>query len=888
MRKLIALLFLGLFETLSHAETEIGTTSGKLPHDIRPQSYQIHLEPNTKDLLTQGVESIAIEVLHPTRRVTLNSVQIEISAARINHADAQEELNPQFDTARQTVWFETKEILPPGRYTLSFQFRSRILESPQGLFLEPYQAGSNTEHVLATCMEPTNARRVFPCWDEPAFRATYQLSVRTAKQNTAISNTPILAEQAFGSDEKIVIFEASPPISSYQLVLACGQFEWLEDDVRSTKLRILTTAGKKEFVRFALEVAKQVLPFFSDYCGLPCGLVKLDQIALPQTADSAIESPGGIIYPEEILLYDPVNNSESTKERVFSVVAHGLAHQWFGNLVTMTEWDDLWLNEAFASWIEMKAKEHFHPEWSPWLDTAFERELLMGVDSVKETHAIRHSIDDESRITSAPDSIVYKKGQFILRMLESFFGEGAFRSAVQGYLRTYQFSNATSTDFWDVLEKSTGRPAEKIVASWLDQPGFPLVTATTQCIGGKRVISLEQVRFATGNADSAPAQWSIPVGIFSTSNPGDLKYALLEKLSNNFDFPGCEGVLKANAGAAGFFRVLYEPDLFNDLQSNVSELPEADRINLLADTWAFVESGSLALSSYFVLLDRVIYDDAFALWKSVLGSGSAWGSLKIIDRLEQGQPGREHYQKYICNLFAPKFQLLGWNEKPHENTKTREMRALLIETLGFFGDRDVIDEAFRRFELYRRAQQMLSPNLRLAVSLIVGRYSSEAIYEQLLLMAHQASTFEEKYNLLHALTAALDPGLVRRTLAYLLTNSEPPALAARALESLATQGEHPEIAWDFATSHFEEMRQRFGDLRLNELVPTCGSGFADEQHAKEVIDFVKGNLPPDAIPSAEKTVELIRRRTKIKAKQLPLIDKWIESKSGAVARQEDR
>src|ERR1700736_5349418 len=275
MRKSIALLLLGFIPTLSHAENQVQTIPNRLPKDIIPRSYLIHLEPNAEQLITNGAESIEIEVLNPTNRIVLNAIEIDVSAARIAHGETQEELIPKFDSARQTVLFGTREVLGPGKYTLSFKFQSRILEVPHGLFVQPYETPGSKEYVLATCMEPTNARRVFPCWDEPAFRAAYQLSVRTSKENTAISNSSIFAEQTLGPDEKIVVFQPSPPTSSYQLVLACGRFEWLEDEVNGTKLRILTTAGNKEFGRFAMEVTKQVLPFLSDYCGLPYALPKL-------------------------------------------------------------------------------------------------------------------------------------------------------------------------------------------------------------------------------------------------------------------------------------------------------------------------------------------------------------------------------------------------------------------------------------------------------------------------------------------------------------------------------------------------------------------------------------------------------------------------------------
>jgi aminopeptidase N len=883
MRKSIALLLLGFAASLSHAENK--GTPARLPKDIVPEHYLIHLEPNVERLATDGVESIEIRVLNPVNRVVLNAVEIEISAARIAHDGTQEELIPQFDAVQQTVFFETRQVLEPGKYALTFNFKSRIFDVPHGLFVESDQRKGNTEHLLATSMEPTDARRVFPCWDEPAFRATYQMSIRTRKEYTAISNTPVFAEQALGQNEKIVVFEPTPPICSYLVLVACGRFQWLEDDIKGIKLRILTTEGKKEFGRYALEVTKQVLPYFSAYCAIPHGLAKLDQIALPGRVVSATENWGAITYSEEMLLYDPANNSDSARERVFSVVAHELAHQWFGNLVAVAWWDDIWLNEGFASWMQMKATEHFHPEWKPWLHAAGEREFVMAVDSKKETHPIKQGVDDETRAAGAFDSVGYQKGQFLLRMLEAFFGEDAFRSGVQAYLQAHQFSSATTADFWEALEKSTGKPAGKIFASWVEQPGFPLIRATTQCLDGKSVISLEQVRFAIGGQDEAPIQWSIPVGIFSTANPQDVKYALLEKISNNFDFPGCDGVIKANANAAGFFRVLYEPALFTDLQRNVAKLPESDRINLLTDTWALVEAGSMEASAYFELLENLIRYDSFALWKAALGSNASMGGLKIIDRLEQGQPGRENYQKYVCAILGPKLQALGSDEKADEDTETRQMRAMLIETLGFFGDRDVIDEAFKRFEMYRQNAAVLPPNLRAPVLLIVGRYSSDSTYDQLLSMIPQALTLEEGGVLLRALSAPLDPGLVRKTLTYLLSDSEPPAAAARAFESVATQGEHPEITWDFATSHLQEMQRRFGMVRCNRLIAACSSAFADEHRANDVIDFFKNNLSQDAIQLAEKAAEIIRFRAQLKAKELPVIDKWIETKSGGVTHR---
>src|SRR6516225_5576496 len=471
MRRPFVLLLLGLAASVAYGEDR--GTPGRLPRDIYPESYLIHLEPNVEQRITDGTESIDIRVQNPTNRIVLNAVEIKIVSARIAHGENQDELTPQYDAAQQTVSFDTKGILASGSYTLTLRFTSEILETPHGLFIESYQTSGNSEQVIATRMESTDARRVFPCWDEPAFRATFQLSIRTRADYTAISNTPMFAEQALGPNEKIVVFEPTPPIPSYLVVLTCGRFEWLEDDIRGIKLRILTIAGKKELSRYAMEVTKQVLPYFGDYCGFPYTLGKLDQIGLPGDFSGAMENWGAITYSEELLLYDPANNSDAVREKVFAAVAHELAHQWFGNLVTMAWWDDIWLNEGFASWMQLKATEHFHPEWRPWLHAAGQRELVMAVDSKKEARAIKHGIDDAMQAAGTFDSVVYQKAQFLLRMLEAFFGENAFRAGVQAYLRVHRFSIATTADFWEALEKSTGKPA-KIFAGWVEQPGFPL------------------------------------------------------------------------------------------------------------------------------------------------------------------------------------------------------------------------------------------------------------------------------------------------------------------------------------------------------------------------------------------------------------------------------
>jgi aminopeptidase N len=662
------------------------------------------------------------------------------------------------------------------------------------------------------------------------------------------------------------------------VLLAYGKLDWLDDEAAGVKLRIVTTPGKKELGQYAMEVTKQLLPYFNSYFAIPFPLSKLDQIAFPSDACDTTENLGGIFYDEDTLLCDPQTSSGSTRQRIFLAIAHKMTQQWFGGLATMASHNDRLLDEGFATWMAKKAADHFNPQWKIWLHTGAQKEATMAFDAGEMTHAIQAALGGEDQTGNPSDLIISQKPWLLLRMLENFAGEDSFRDGVRAYLANRQSSEKPGEDFWGSLERATGKPIRKIVAGWTEQPGFPLIKVTTQCVNGNRVISLEQVPFVLGQRGETPTQWSVPVGIRSTGSTNEVKYALLDQLTDNFDLTGCIGVLQANAGNVGYFRVLYEPALFTELQKNVERLPEGDRLNLVTDTWALVESGKLAASSYLDLLEDLRRDDSFAVWQSALGTGETIGALRLIDRLEQGRPGREAYQRYICRLFGPKFQQLGWHEREGEDAETQGYRAMLIETLGFFGDRDVIDESFKRFENYRENPSSLAPNLRSAVIAIVGRYSSQAINHELLSMAGNSRTGEEKRMYLRALGAALDPELAQATLQYLVSDKVKAGDGSLGLEYMAAEGEHPDIAWSFAIAHLREIQERFGLPAQSRLLSSIATGFTDNQRADEVLSFAKDSLPPTAFRDVENSISGIRFRAKLKAKTLPAIDDWIKAK----------
>jgi aminopeptidase N len=864
------LLILAAFEASAQEKFNFENTPGKLPKTVVPRHYVIHLEPDLEQMSTEGAEGVEIEVLKPSSQIVLNAVETQIWNASLAHGPSREELKPQFDAGNQLVKFTTSTPLQPGSYTLSFSFRSKISSNSRGLFAQSYDLRGKAESLLATQFEPADARRAFPCWDEPSYRATFQLSVKILKRETAISNMPAVAEQAFGNDQKIVIFGRTPPMASYLVALICGKLEWLEDQVAGIRLRVLTTPGKKEFGEFALESTKKLLEYYNAYFGIKYPLPKLDQIALPVNFGGAMANWGVITSNENLLLFDPANSSSATQEQVLTVLAHEIAHQWFGDLVTVAWWDNLWLSESFAAWMERKAEEHLYPQWRGWLRACEDRERAMFQDAQENTHPIQQPINAEEEALAAFDDITYWKGQYFIRMLEGFLGDDAFRDGIRVYLKENQFSNANATNLWNALEKSSGRSVTKLASTWIEQAGFPLVKVTAECLNKNRVVTLEQSRFSFEPNDNVRQPWIIPIGILSTADPHAPRYALLEKITENFDFPGCDGALNANADSFGFYRVWYDPDLLSWLGRDWNHLSEEERVDFVSDTWAMVMSNRTPVTSYLTLLDRLRSESSYSVWHNVIQA------LTMIDRLESGQSGRAAFQAYVCTLLGPLFQRVGWDAKSDEELATKLLRSDLIQTLGAFGDRIAIDEAFRRFEESRKGQANLAPDLRRSVTEVVGRYSSPGIYDELHESAQQAPLWEAKQDFYHAIEVALDPNLAKRTLQ--LATSMSPAESDAAFSAVAVAGEHAELAWEFAKKHLNDLRAQHNEKLWSDLLPKIAEGFNSSGYADELVQLARAGGSAESLVKAKAAADQLRFRAKLKDHLLPDVDDWVLKK----------
>src|SRR6266540_2002779 len=514
------LFFLTLFCPSMRAEKPFSfeATPGKLPKEVVPVDYSVRIVPDIDKFTFTGTERVRLDVRRAVHRVVLNALELKIIDASID-GKALPESAIEIDPANELLILAMPSDLAPGEHILALSFAGKINQQGQGLFYMRYQEqGSGARKVmLGTQFEATDARRFFPCWDEPAFRARFQLTVVVPENWLAVSNMPIESEQKIAGGKE-VRFAPTPPMSSYLNVFVAGELDFIESRVGPTQIRVIATKGKAELGRYALEASAEILKYYNDYFGVPYPLPKLDQIAIPGGFGGAMENWGGITYYESRLLFDPKSSSAETKQNIYGVLAHEMAHMWFGDLVTMAWWDNLWLNEGFASWMGSKCTAHFNPQWEVWLArdlprdptrrTGIAKEAAMEGDARSTTHAIQQRVATEAEANSAFDDITYKKGQSFLRMLESFLGEDVFRDGIRRYITAHKYSNATTADLWNALSEASKKPVGDIAAGWTEQPGFPVVTVKRETDGKVR---LTQKRFTVNFKNAPPLEWKIPL-----------------------------------------------------------------------------------------------------------------------------------------------------------------------------------------------------------------------------------------------------------------------------------------------------------------------------------------------------------------------------------------
>src|SRR5262245_27642904 len=566
----LALLVLFLVSSLVEAVEKpfnFDETPGKLPKEVVPTEYAVRIVPNLDNFTFAGSETVKLNVRSPVRQLVLNALELKIEAASVDGKDLPLTAI-RTENEKELLTLTLPSELAAGDHALTLRFTGKINQQGQGLFYMRYQEqGSNARKVmLGTKFEATDARRFFPCWDEPAFRARFQLTVVVPENWLAVSNMPIESEQKIAGGKE-VRFASTPPMSSYLNVFVAGELDYIESQVGPTQIRVIATKGKAELGRYALEASAEILKYYNDYFGVPYPLPKLDQIAIPGGFGGAMENWGGITYYESRLLFDPKSSSAETKQNIYEVLAHEMAHMWFGDLVTMAWWDNLWLNEGFASWMGSKCTAHFNPQWEVWLArelprdptrrTGIAKEAAMEGDGRSTTHPIQQRVETEAEANSAFDDITYKKGQSFLRMLESFLGENVFRDGIRRYIAAHGYSNTTTADLWDALSEASKKPIGKIAAGWTQQPGFPIVNVKREV---DRKVQLTQERFTVNFKNAPPLLWQITLTNYRAGDAAAI-WTMTDRTAALENIPA-DRALKLNVNGAGNYRVEYDEPLW--------------------------------------------------------------------------------------------------------------------------------------------------------------------------------------------------------------------------------------------------------------------------------------------------------------------------------------
>jgi aminopeptidase N len=852
-------------------------TPGKLPKNVVPTDYSIRIVPNIDKFAFTGAETVKVKVRSSVHQLVLNALELEIVDASLD-GKALPKSAIKIDKEKELLTLALPSELPPGDHTLALSFSGKINQQGQGLFYVRYQEqGSGVQKImLGTQFEATDARRFFPCWDEPAFRARFQLTAVVPENWLAVSNMPIASEKKIAGGKE-VRFAATPPMSSYLNVFVAGELDLIESRIGPTQIRVIVTKGKAELGRYALEVTAQILQYYNEYFGLPYPLPKLDQIALPGGFGGAMENWGGITYFESALLFDPKNSSAETKQNIYEVLAHEMAHQWFGDLVTMAWWDNLWLNEGFASWMGTKCTAHFNPQWEVWLRRNLPRDPTRRVGITKEqamegdarstTHPIQQPIATEAEANSAFDDITYKKGQSFLRMLESFLGDDVFRDGIRRYIAAHEYSNSTTADLWNALSEASKKPVAEIAAGWTEQPGFPVVKVRREA---DEKVRLTQERFTVNFKNAPPLQWKIPL-TYSVIGQAPATLLMTGKTDILQNIPA-DRSLKLNVKGAGNYRVEYDEPSWSLLLEALPKLSIEDRVNLLSDTWALAQADRAPISLFFGLVEKLPASTDIAEREQIVNV------LDFINGLLVGNPEREKFQRYARSLLRRTFETLSWDPKQGEPPTTGNLRASLIEALGDLNDPEIVAGCRERFAKYLANPASLAPDLRPAIFAIVGRYADEKTWTKLHELGLKTTSIEEKQNYYNALACATDPKLVKKTLAIALTDELPTSRAIFLVPKVARDSGHPDIAWEFAKANMNSLLAKTDAAGVNRYAPSLFTFFSDNSRADELKTYAKNNLPPASAPEVAKAVDEIQFRAEFKKRLTSQLNAWIGQK----------
>ena len=843
-----------------------------LPETARPSKYRIKLQPDLKNFTFDGEQSVDLLILEATSTIVLNSIDLEISNTTL-HANGTTLTSKSvtIDKDAETATLDFGETIQPGDARLEMVFTGGLNDKLMGFYRSEYTSqDGETRYLATTQFEPTDARRAFPCWDEPAKKATFEVTLVFSDEYQAVSNTPVVEEAFPGPGLKSVRFAETPIMSTYLLVFIVGNLTSIEERAAGgTTVGVWTTPGKEDQASFALDTSVKLLSYFNEYFGIPYPLPKLDHIAIPDFAAGAMENWGAVTYRETALLVDPDNSSAGTRQRVAEVIAHEMAHMWFGDLVTMEWWDDLWLNESFASWMGNKAVDWLFPEWEMWTQFVnMDTNRALSLDGLKNSHPIEQAVKNPAEVSQLFDAISYSKGASVIRMLENFLGEESFRKGLNRYLSSHMYDNARTEDLWSALETESGRPVTAIMDSWVKQMGYPVLQVESDRTGGQTTLSVTQERFVydrllgdTGpDSDSDNEVWRVPVS--ASQGREESTVTVMDGRQTQIDVPGSsDGWVKLNPLQTGFFRVNYSTEDWQRLVPAIEslELHATDRLGVQNDAYALSRAGLLPVTQFLSLAQAYKNEGDASVWSDLASN------LRDIEQLISDEAIHPAYQGFAREIFGPAARKIGWEPKSGEGHLDALLRSTVLSQAGSYHDPDVTAQASERFQKYLQDRETLAPNLRGVVFALAAQSGGKDVYDQIWGLEGETDLAEEKIRLLMSLTRFQRPELLNSTLADSLSAKVRSQDSITLVAGVAANPKGRDLAWEFVKDNWAEFDRRYGGggFGLMRLVSIC-SHFNSQEKADEVDSF----FAEHPAPAAERTIRQALERVRLNIKWL--------------------
>ena len=822
----------------------------RLGRAVVPEHYDIRLTPDFATDTFAGEVAVRVRLAQATRSITLNAAEIEFQAVTIAAGGARQAATIALESSAETATFTVPESVPAGSATIAIRYTGTLNDKLRGFYL----SRANGREYAVTQLEATDARRAFPSFDEPSMKATFSLSATIDAKDTAISNGPLLSDvPGPGAGKHTLKFATTRRMSPYLVALAVGDWECIAGRSGAIPIRVCAIPGRKDELGFALESAELALGYYNRYFSTPYPFDKLDIVAVPDFSAGAMENTGAIFFREQFLAIPKDGATPAARRQTAQYIAHEIAHQWFGDLVTMEWWDDIWLNEGFATWMEYRPMQEFKPEWNGAFAEVRDTQRAMNLDALRATRPIRTKVETPEEINQVFDAIAYQKTAAVIRMVEAYVGAASFRDAINAYVKKFAFANATGEGFWTTIASVTKRPVDRVIRSFVSQSSMPLVTIETRCAGDSTELALWQRPLSAAVPSST--SWEIPVCYKreQAGRPAPAACVLLTGAAQRAKLDGCSSWVFANADSRGYYRTAYEPSHLRALGEAAAggHLTTLEQTTLVEDVWALVNLDRQSIADYLSLGGRLLRSEPGPAAATVLGRLN-YVSEQLAD--DAVQPA---LRAWVRQALTPLVRRLGWTPAPGESEEVQELRSSALFTMGNAGRApEVLREARRLAALYLAGSAELHPSIVDTTLQLAAIEGDTALYEQYL--SRVKGTELEQYRYLEALAFFEDPSLQTRTFEYALSSNVRAQDAPRLIQMLMQRPRTRVAAWEHLKANWDTVERLVGMFQGLPRVVGSVQHLCDARAGNDVEQFFSRRSIPGADRTLQRSLESIQ------------------------------